>query len=247
MSKKFDENKWRNLAMNKPDELHSYVPQSSINELFDEIERLEKENFRLKEANEDVQSRLDDYRNDASRVLDEKCPSDERHCGCVPILRDQLNKYQKALILITTMPELSQATTIAREALQERGKFIWTEQSVGEYWVTKLDILQDQYDALEKDYADVCQKRLEAAEVWSRQIIELESENAELEAERRWIPVSERLPLLRDSKAVLVYTKSGETYSGLYLGNNEWTGLLHDFREGEVTHWMPLPQLPEVK
>ena len=126
---------------------------------------------------------IGDYRNDVSRVLDEKCPSDERHCGCVPILRDQLNKYQKALILITTMPELSQATIIAREALQERGKFIWTEQSVGEYWVTKLDILQDKFDTLEKDYADVCQKRLEAADVFSRQIIELESENAELEAE----------------------------------------------------------------
>jgi predicted nucleic-acid-binding Zn-ribbon protein len=69
---------------------------------------------------------------------------------------------------------------------------------------------------------------------------------AELEAAQRWIPVSERLPLLRYSNAVLVYTKSGEIYSGLYLGNNEWTGLLHDFREGEVTHWMPLPELPEV-
>jgi hypothetical protein len=125
---------------------------------------------------------IGDYRNDVSRVLDEKCPSDERHCGCVPILRDQLNKYQKALILITTMPGLSQAT-IAREALQERGKFIWTEQSVGEYWVTQLDILQDKFDTLEKDYADVCQKRLEAADVFSRQIIELESENTELKAD----------------------------------------------------------------
>jgi len=87
MSKKFDENKWRILAMNKPDELHSYVPQSSINELFDEIERLEKENFKLKEANEDVQSRLDDYRQDYATVVNDQCPTDERHCGCVPILR----------------------------------------------------------------------------------------------------------------------------------------------------------------
>jgi hypothetical protein len=76
---------------------------------------------------------------------------------------------------------------------------------------------------------------------------DLEARIAELESERGWIPVSERLPLLRDSKAVLVYTKSGETYSGLYLGNNEWTGLLHDFREGEVTYWMPLPTPPEVQ
>ena len=84
---KFNEERWRILAMNKPDELHSYVPQSSINELFDEIERLEKENFRLKEANEDVQSRLDDYRQDYATVVNDQCPTDERHCGCVPILR----------------------------------------------------------------------------------------------------------------------------------------------------------------
>jgi len=144
---------------------------------------LERKCKTLESENAELRDVIGDYRNDASRVLDEKCPSDERHCGCVPILRDQLNKYQKALILITTMPELSQATTIAREALQERGKFIWTEQSVGEYWVTKLDILQDKFDTLEKDYADVCQKRLEAADVFSRQIIELESENAELKAD----------------------------------------------------------------
>lgn len=87
MSKKFDKNKWRILAMNKPDELHSYVPQSSINELFDEIERLEKENIKLKEANEDVNSRLDDYRQDYAKVVNDNCPTDERHCGCVPILR----------------------------------------------------------------------------------------------------------------------------------------------------------------
>ena len=142
---------------------------------------LERKCKTLESENAELRDVIGDYRNDASRVLDEKCPSDERHCGCVPILRDQLNKYQKALILITTMPELSQATTIAREALQERGKFIWTEQSVGEYWVTKLDILQDKFDTLEKDYADVCHKRLEAADVFSRQIIELESRIAELE------------------------------------------------------------------
>ena len=159
-----------------------------VGERLPEAERkckaLESENAELRDV-------IGDYRNDVSRVLDEKCPSDERHCGCVPILREQLNKYQTALILITTMPELSQATTIAREALQERGKYIWTEQSVGEYWVTKLDILQDKFDSLEKDYASVCQKRLEAADVFSRQIIELESENAELKADLKNARIAE--------------------------------------------------------
>lgn len=167
--------------------------QRAENALVGFISALEAEIAELRDV-------IGDYRNDASRVLDEKCPSDERHCGCVPILRDQLNKYQKALILITTMPELSQATTIAREALQERGKFIWTEQSVGEYWVTKLDILQDKFDTLEKDYADVCQKRLEAADVFSRQIIELEAENAELRALRDGYDPGERLPGGQDGR-----------------------------------------------
>ena len=84
---KFDEKKWRTLAANKPDELHSYIPQSSICELFDEIERLEREIAKCKEANRDAQSRLDDYRQDYATVVNDQCPTDERHCGCVPILR----------------------------------------------------------------------------------------------------------------------------------------------------------------
>jgi hypothetical protein len=111
---------------------------------------------------------------------------------------------------------------------------------------------ESQVNRIEQDAHDGA--ILEAGKEWERQRDEsnareheLETRIAELEAERRWIPVSERLPLLRDGKAVLVYTKSGEIYSGLYLGNNEWTGLLHDFREGDVTHWMPLPETPENK
>jgi len=129
---------------------------------------------------EHLRNIISDYRDDISRVLDEKCPTDERHCGCVPILRGQINKYQKALVLITTMPELSQAITIAKNVLRERGKYTWTEQSVGEYWVTQLEMLQDKYDLLEKDYKDVCEKRINAANVFSKQIIELENKNNEL-------------------------------------------------------------------
>ena len=84
---KFNKERWRTLAENKPDELHSYIPQSSISELFDEIERLEHEIAKCKEANKDVQSRLDDYRQDYAKVVNDLCPTDERHCGCVPILR----------------------------------------------------------------------------------------------------------------------------------------------------------------
>jgi len=218
---------------------------------------LERKCKTLESENAELRDVIGDYRNDASRVLDEKCPSDERHCGCVPILRDQLNKYQKALILITTMPELSQATTIAREALQERGKFIWTEQSVGEYWVTKLDILQDKFDTLEKDYADVCHKRLEAADVFSRQIIELESRIAELEEENDrlqdgWFrdeticpdgslrpKVSDLLNRIAELEAEnerlsqLLHDEMSQLEIATDLGNKRWTALNKIYEDGE--------------
>ena len=92
-----------------------------------------------------------------------------------------------------------------------------------------------------------CSMECETAWEYEDDIRDLTARIAELEAAQRWIPVGERLPLLRDSKAVLAFTKSGETYSGMYLGNNEWTGLERDFREGEVTHWMPLPEPLEVQ
>jgi len=46
---KFNRERWRTLAENKPDELHSYIPQSSISELFDEIDRLTAELAELRE------------------------------------------------------------------------------------------------------------------------------------------------------------------------------------------------------
>ena len=72
---------------------------------------------------------------------------------------------------------------------------------------------------------------------------ELHSRIAELEEKQRWIPVSERLP--EDGKPVWVCTIWNEQHSG-FLIDGVWVGLFRDFREGEITHWMPLPKLPEV-
>ena len=87
-------------------------------------------------------------------------------------------------------------------------------------------------------------------------IVGLESRIAELEAEidqltahsdierqdDKWIPVSERLP--EDGKPVWVCTIWNEQHSG-FLIDGVWGGLFRDFREGEITHWMPLPPNPE--
>ena len=78
-------------------------------------------------------------------------------------------------------------------------------------------------------------------QVLMRRVRELESENARLKDAQRWIPVSERLP--EDGKPVWVCTIWNEQHSG-FLIDGVWVGLFRDFREGEITHWMPLPESP---
>ena len=64
---------------------------------------------------------------------------------------------------------------------------------------------------------------------------------AELEAERRWIPVSE--PPKVDG-SYLLRTVFDEVYSSDFIAKTE-TWVLRDY--DSVTHWMPLPKLPEVQ
>jgi len=89
---------------------------------------------------------------------------------------------------------------------------------------------------------------LEAGKEWERQQNEfnsreheLESRIAELEAERRWIPVSERLP--EENKCVLVYDAGGNMTVDFLVTSGEvekyfW---LAKYR---ILFWMPLPESP---
>jgi hypothetical protein len=87
-----------------------------------------------------------------------------------------------------------------------------------------------------------CSMECETAWEYEDDIHALHARIAELEEKQRWIPVSERLP--DEGKPVWICTIWNEQHSGLFV-NGYWTGLFRDFREGEVTHWMPLPELPE--
>ena len=68
-----------------------------------------------------------------------------------------------------------------------------------------------------------------------------------IEAEQRWIPVTERFP--EEWVAVLVWSKFGSHETAVYLGipgkwRVTWNHAL--LEEGTVTHWMPLPEPPKM-
>ena len=67
----------------------------------------------------------------------------------------------------------------------------------------------------------------------------LKARIAELEAERRWIPVGERLPEERQN--VLALDKTGTAYHW------EYSRSLSNIFVSDYTHWMPLPGMPEAE
>ena len=97
-------------------------------------------------------------------------------------------------------------------------------------------------------------KALEADYVISnRELLILQQRIAELEAERRWIPVSERLP--EEFTPVLTFSKDNDKPVTAILAAGFWWSNVDDagFWSSNVdwalnvTHWMPLPQPPEVQ
>lgn len=78
------------------------------------------------------------------------------------------------------------------------------------------------------------------------EIDKLEAENAALKETQRWIPVSERLP--ETYKPVLTVDMSEATQvpvPAFYNPDTEcWS--THFKYDLWVTHWMPLPELPEA-
>ncbi len=89
------------------------------------------------------------------------------------------------------------------------------------------------------------------------EIQKLQARIAELEAAQRWIPVGEQLPDPNDGHNVFVLTVEdlddpriyGVGYGSYYIGKDNIPAWSLDFDAygNFVTHWMPIPSLPEVK
>jgi len=98
------------------------------------------------------------------------------------------------------------------------------------------------------NYCDNCSAESNV-EHWNNRPIEdaLNARIAELEAERRWIPVSERMP--DDWESVLTIDISKSTRDAVTAFYNPETSLWSTPFSSDlwVTHWMPLPEPPEAQ
>lgn len=143
-------------------------------------------------------------------------------------------------------------------ALREHAE--WAQANEWETPITLGDDLAEAADQLENQNAHVAalQKEIEKLRGQNKQLREaaalMAKESAEL-LERRWIPVEERLPelqswgastvvlgLIKNENAPLL-NKLHDLTLCVYCDNGIWS---MPGRYVAITHWMPLPEPPEV-
>lgn len=139
-------------------------------------------------------------------------------------------------------------------ALREHAE--WARANEWETPITLGDDLAEAADRLENQSTHIAalQQEIEKLRGQNEQLREAAAlvvkESAEL-LERRWIPVAERLP--EDRSNVLVVAYWHERW-GVYMGwcapeRAAWSVHIGigDRNDVAVTHWMPLPEPPEVE
>ena len=83
-------------------------------------------------------------------------------------------------------------------------------------------------------------------ETQSATIARLTAEVEALKDAARWIPVSERLPEVKQLVMVAVKHAQSAKYAQLTV-NNTWRTWGGEYVFSSVTHWQPLPQPPEAE
>lgn len=68
-----------------------------LNEANGEVNRFRASWEKLKEQNNDLRFKLNDWQDASAKVMSEQCPPDERHCTCVPFLRREIAELRRRL------------------------------------------------------------------------------------------------------------------------------------------------------
>lgn len=93
---------------------------------------------------------------------------------------------------------------------------------------------------------DRCVEHLDGA---AADLIErMTAENAALRAQiPQWISVEDRLPIDRLSKYLVAFRDAGGSIVDMarYFPNDGWTCNNWEVPQNLITHWMPLPEVPE--
>ena len=113
-----------------------------------------------------------------------------------------------------------------------------TYSKLPEHW--RKDYCPYDYHSL-KVKLERAKERDEIIDTLFYDIYRLQSRVAELEAERRWIPVSERLP--EENKCVLVYDAGGNMTVDFLVTSAEVEKYFW-LAEYRILFWMPLPESP---
>lgn len=115
-----------------------------------------------------------------------------------------------------------------------------TKDEIDDYKSKRCRRIDDELtdDCGKCDHASLCGLRQLADQ--AALAVDLQSEVEQLKAERRWIPVSDRLP--KDDGKVWAITSSRNLFLAHYDHKWKCWRVSHTIK---ITHWMPLPEPPK--
>ena len=160
--------------------------------------------------------------------LDERKDRDEQ----LQWIRDAVDGNAK---FRNSEPPYSEEEELARQVMTMHTRIAELEKQ-SEHWHRLYQVKSDLLDGCERGFTP--------------ELEQLQKRIAELESKQRWIPVSERLPEV--GKYVFLFMVS-KTY-GVGIGTGyvpkdkkyQWVVTQMPIPYDEITHWMPLPELPEA-
>ena len=121
--------------------------------------------------------------------------------------------------------------------------------------MTEKEIVQALRCCTDHSCGDKCpayQAGLDCREEMHKEVLalleRLTAENALLRAQiPQWISVEDRLPIDRLSKYLVAFRDAGGSIVDMarYFPNDGWTCNNWEVPQNLITHWMPLPEVPE--